>query len=83
MTLADAWNGTTASPKNLKTWQHFEAKCWLDKLTKVQLYERYNEVCHELGHWADVAKRSPEMRSRCRERMLPLAYEALAIFRVL
>lgn len=81
--LAEAWKGTPDSPKDLKTWQHFEAECWLDSVTKVELYERYNEVCRLLDLWASRAHKFPERKAECREQMLPLAYEALAIYKVL
>lgn len=81
--LAEAWKGTTESPKNLKTWQSWEARCWLDGLTKVELYDRYNEVCRLLNLWASRAHLQPWRKEECRREMLPLAYEALAIYKVL
>lgn len=78
--LAQARKSTT--PQH-HTWQGWEARCWLDSVTKVELYERYGEVCHRLDLLAARAQAQPERRAECRAQMLPLACEALAIFKVL
>lgn len=81
--LAHVWNGLPPAPRNLKSWQTHDAKCWFERVDTITLVERFQECCRQLDRLSADARKNPGMEEEYRIKMIPYAEEALAIRNVL